>query len=91
MAADYPAFLPPCGYAFDPVANARCALEYIRAWYSEQPPRPFAAGGVVSQREPARRPRPRPVRREYVCVYCERGQCARCNDQACTCCYGNED
>lgn len=30
-------------------------------------------------------------RREFVCTYCERGQCARCRDRACTCCYGNED
>lgn len=30
-------------------------------------------------------------RREFVCTFCERGQCARCRDRACTCCYGNED
>jgi hypothetical protein len=30
-------------------------------------------------------------RREFVCIRCGRGQCARCNDRACTCCYGNED
>ena len=30
-------------------------------------------------------------RREFVCNRCERGQCARCTDRACTCCYGNED
>lgn len=34
---------------------------------------------------------PPSARHEFVCVYCERGQCARCNDRACTCCYGNED
>lgn len=28
---------------------------------------------------------------EFVCTFCERGQCARCRDRACTCCYGNED
>jgi aconitase B len=28
---------------------------------------------------------------DYECYHCRRGQCARCNDPACTCCYGNED
>lgn len=28
---------------------------------------------------------------EFVCMRCEAGQCARCSDRACTCCYGNEE
>jgi hypothetical protein len=27
----------------------------------------------------------------HECTFCERGECARCTDRRCTCCYGNED
>lgn len=45
---------------------------------------------LPERRPPHHRPQQSTLR-DYVCNRCERGQCARCNDRACTCCYGNED
>ena len=28
---------------------------------------------------------------EYICLFCERGQCSRCRDRNCQCCFGSED
>jgi hypothetical protein len=28
---------------------------------------------------------------EFVCTPCRNGQCGRCKDRACTCCYGGDD
>jgi hypothetical protein len=28
---------------------------------------------------------------EYVCGFCDRGQCGRCSDTDCTCCNGNPE
>jgi len=25
---------------------------------------------------------------EYICTFCDRGQCARCRDERCECCGG---
>ena len=65
-----------------PPAPVSAAVDYIKARYSSPGPLSYATGGFIAAA---------PAEREYVCTYCERGQCARCNDKACTCCYGNED
>jgi hypothetical protein len=28
---------------------------------------------------------------DWACGFCDRGQCARCSDEDCTCCNGNPD
>ena len=28
---------------------------------------------------------------DWVCGFCDRGQCARCSDEDCTCCNGNPE
>jgi hypothetical protein len=28
---------------------------------------------------------------DWVCGFCDRGQCARCKDEDCTCCSGNPE
>lgn len=66
------------------------AAEYVKGRYSGSRPRPYADGASLPVLPPAQRlPAIQPG--EVVCTYCERGQCARCRDRACTCCYGNED
>lgn len=51
---------------------------------------PVDDAGLPELRPPE--PIPSPVaRHEYVCTFCERGQCARCRDRACTCRYGGDD
>jgi hypothetical protein len=75
-----------------PEAVVRAAARYITGQYSGHSPQPYATGGDLPERHPAQPPSPQSVaRHEFVCTYCERGQCARCNDRACTCCYGNQD
>jgi hypothetical protein len=71
---------------------------------SHRKPGPFATGGIVSDHSHDDDLVPALLSHggcfievqaaspgDYECYHCQRGQCARCNDPDCTCCYGNED
>jgi hypothetical protein len=76
-----PALLGPGEVVLTPAASIRAGVEYVKAQYGEQEKRSYAVGGMLAASDS----------REFVCMRCDRGQCARCRDRACTCCFGNEE
>lgn len=83
--------------------HVMAGVGYIKGQYGGRLPRPYADGAAVATVDAYLSGADSVVhgelaqklavlgRAEFVCTYCERGQCARCRDRACTCCYGGDD